>query len=92
MKSTVYIEIDTSILLHSTDTTFHTLFYIIQQMNLETNEWEASKENKESLISSLSTTVPTLDKHLSSLRERGILERNKRGLYTLNQQTLNIDY
>jgi len=88
----VYIEIDTSILLLSSDTTFHTLFYIIQQMNLETNEWEASKENKESLISSLSSTDSTLDKHLSSLRERGILERNKRGLYSLNTQTLNMDY
>jgi len=92
MSSKVYIEIDTSIFLLSTDKTLHTLFYIIQQINININEWEASKENKKELTSLLSTTASTLDKHLSSLRERGILERNKRGLYTLNHESLNIDY
>jgi hypothetical protein len=92
MSSNTYIEIDTSILLHSTDTTFHTLFYIIQQMNLEENIWTANQSNKEQLIKLLSITVPTLDKHICSLKDRSILNNTKRGIYTLNYETLNIGY
>lgn len=87
-----YIEIDTSILLHSTDKTFHTLFYIIQQMNLKENIWTANQSNKEQLMEILSITVPTLDKHICSLKDRSILNNTKRGLYTLNYEKLNIGY
>lgn len=92
MSSNKYIEIDTSILLHSTDKTFHTLFYIIQQIDLKLNIWTATKTNKEQLINILCITAPTLDKHICSLKERKILSNMKRGIYSLNLETLNIDY
>jgi hypothetical protein len=92
MSTNTYIEIDTSVLLMSTDTTFHTLFYIIQQMNIDKNIWTANQSNKEQLMNTLSITVPTLDKHLCSLKERSILLSIKRGEYSLNYETLNIGY
>lgn len=92
MSSKVYIDIDTSILLHSMDNTFHTLFYIIQQMNTESNVWIATSENKRELTLSVNITASTLDKHISSLKQRGILIRVRRETYMLNKETLNIDY
>ena len=66
----VYLDTKDSILLKSNDRTFHVLYYILRQTNFETNLWYADKVNKLFIMNKLGISVPALDKHIASLKER----------------------
>ena len=76
-----------SILLKSKDRTFHVLYYILRQTDMENHIWYADKVHKERIMNKLEISPVTLDKHISSLKKRGlILTTTVRGRYRLNMQ------
>tara|TARA_B100000482_G_C12464709_1_gene242414 strand:+ start:261 stop:566 length:306 start_codon:yes stop_codon:yes gene_type:complete len=82
---TVYLDTKESVLLKSKDKTFHVLYYILNQTDMERNTWYADKENKERIMNKLGIAPPTLAKHIQSLKERRlILTTETRGKYMLN--------
>jgi DNA-binding CsgD family transcriptional regulator len=82
---TVYLDTKDSILLKSKDATFHVLYYILNQTDMERNTWYADKENKQRIMDKLGISPPTLDKHIASLKKRKlILTTETRGKYMLN--------
>ena len=88
---TVYLDTKDSILLLSKDKTFHVLYYILIQADVEKNIWYADKVHKERIMSKLEISPVTLDKHISSLKNRGlILTTGARGRYRLNTQILSV--
>jgi hypothetical protein len=72
-----------SILLKSNDKSFHALYYIIKQMDLELNTWYADKTNKTAVCDKLSVTMPALEKMLASLKDRELIIPKQRGIYQL---------
>jgi hypothetical protein len=84
---TVYLDTKESILLKSKDRTFHVLYYILRQTDMEKHIWYADKVHKESIMLKLEISPVTLDKHISSLKQRDlILTTAVRGRYRLNMQ------
>jgi hypothetical protein len=81
----IVVHLDTydSILLKSNDTSFHALYYIIKQMDLELNTWYADKTNKTAVCEKLSVSLPALEKMLASLKDREIIIPKQRGIYKL---------
>jgi DNA-binding IscR family transcriptional regulator len=76
-----------SILLKSKDRTFHVLYYILRQTDMEKHIWYADKVHKEHIMNKLEISPVTLDKHISSLKQRNlILVTSVRGRYRLNMQ------
>ena len=86
---TVYLDTTDSILLLSKDKTFHVLYYILIQMDSERNIWYADKVHKRKIMDKLEISPVTLDKHISSLKNRKlILTTDARGRYRINTQLL----
>jgi hypothetical protein len=84
---TVYLDTKDSVLLKSKDKSFHVLFYILNQADLEHSYWYADKVHKEYIMGKLDIAPATLDKHIASLKERHlILPTDARGKYRLNMQ------
>lgn len=82
---TVYLDTKESVLLKSKDATFHVLYYILNQTDMERNTWYADKENKARIMGKLGIAPVTLDKHIASLKKRRlILTTESRGKYMLN--------
>jgi predicted transcriptional regulator len=85
----VYLDTKDSILLKSNDRTFHVLYYILRQTNFETNLWYADKINKLFIMNKLGISVPALDKHIASLKEREFIRPAEvRGRYRINLELL----
>ena len=84
---TVYLDTKESILLKSKDRTFHVLYYILRQTDMEKHIWYADKVHKEIIMDRLEISPVTLDKHISSLKQRRlIITTSVRGRYRLNMQ------
>mgnify|MGYP003852391921 FL=1 len=82
---TVYLDTKESVLLKSKDKSFHVLFYILNQADIEHNLWYADKLHKNYIVEKLSISPTTLDKHLASLKERDLIRpAGTRGKYRLN--------
>jgi hypothetical protein len=79
----VYLDTKDSILLKANDTSFHALYYIIQQADLYANIWYADNFNKNLIVEELNVSLPALEKMIASLRERGLLIKIQRGKYKL---------
>ena len=79
----VHLDIHDSILLKSNDKSFHALYYIMKQMDLENNRWYADRTNKTAVCNQLSISLPALEKMLASLKERNLVITVQRGLYSL---------
>lgn len=86
----IVVHLDTydSILLKSNDTSFHALYYIIKQMDLEFNIWYADKTNKAAVCDKLNVSLPALEKMLASLKDRKIIIPRQRGIYKLCPELL----
>ena len=85
----VYLDTKDSILLKSNDRTFHVLYYILRQTNFDTNLWYADKINKLFIMNKLGISVPALDKHIASLKEREFIRPAEvRGRYRINLELL----
>jgi DNA-binding MarR family transcriptional regulator len=81
----VYLDVQQSVLLKSNDRSFHVLYWIMKQMDMEKNLWYADKQNKLFIRNKLGISPPTLDKHLASLKERDLIRHAEaRGRYRLN--------
>ena len=81
----VYLDTQEAVLLRSNDKSYHVLFHIIRQRNTSTNIWYSDAVNKKEIISKLEIALPTLNKHIASLKKRGLLKaRTHRGEYMLN--------
>jgi DNA-binding MarR family transcriptional regulator len=84
---TVYLDTQESILLKSKDKTFHVLYYILRQTDMETHIWYSDKIHKQNIMDKLGISPVTLDKHISSLKQRElIITTSVRGRYRLNMQ------
>ena len=84
---TVYLDTKESILLKSKDRTFHVLYYILRQTDMEKHIWYADKVHKEQIMNKLEISPVTLDKHISSLKQRTLIMTTAvRGRYRLNMQ------
>ena len=82
---TVYLDTKDSVLLKSKDATYHVLYYILNQTDMERNTWYADKINKQYIMGKLDIAPVTLDKHIASLKKRRlILTTESRGKYMLN--------
>lgn len=87
----VYLDTKESVLLKSNDRTFHVLFYIMRQLDFEKNLWYADKQNKLVIMNKLGISPPTLDKHISSLKERDLIRTAEvRGRYRLNLEVFSL--
>lgn len=85
----VYLDTKNSILLKSKDRSFHVLFYILNQADIEHNFWYADKIHKERITNKLEMSPVTLDKHIASLKERDLIRpTGARGKYRLNMEIL----
>jgi len=88
---TVYLDTKDSVLLLSKDVSFHVLYYILIQSDMEHNYWYADKVHKARIMDKLNISPPTLDKHIASLKERKlIIPTGSRGKYRLNMQIFSI--
>lgn len=84
---TVYLDTKDSVLLKSKDRSFHVLYYILNQADMEHQIWYADKTNKDWIVGKLEISPTTLDKHLASLKERNlIMPTETRGRYKLNMK------
>ena len=81
----VSLDTNDSILLKSKDKSFHALFYIIRQIPDTTNVWYSDKVNKQMVCNELGVSGPTLEKMLSSVKERELLVKVSRGKYKLSE-------
>jgi hypothetical protein len=86
----IVVSLDTpdSLLLKSNDTSFRVLYYILQQIDLNTNTWYGDRYNKEEIMSQLNLSLPAIDKIIASLQQRLIIIRIARGKYMLNDYFL----
>ena len=82
----VYLDTPETILLRSNDRSFHALYHIMKQMNVEENKWYADKINKQAICEALNVTPIALEKMLASLRKRNLVFTYHRGLYGLNEE------
>ena len=80
-----YVSLDTtdSILLKSSDTSFHALYYILKQADLLTNTWHADRINKNAICEKLDITLPGLEKIIFSLKTRELIIPLSRGKYKI---------
>tara|TARA_R110001606_G_scaffold172525_2_gene318723 strand:+ start:165 stop:458 length:294 start_codon:yes stop_codon:yes gene_type:complete len=86
---TVYLDTKESLLLKSKDKPFHVLYYILNQADSERNIWYADKVHKAHIIAKLKISPVTLDKHIASLKQRGLIVTTEvRGRYNLNMKIL----
>lgn len=77
-----FIKYATIYLRAAKDTSYHVLAEIFDQCSPE-GEWLAIKSNKEIIKQKLFISSSTLDKHIKSLKERGILSSKMKSLYTI---------
>jgi DNA-binding transcriptional ArsR family regulator len=87
---TVYLDTKESILLKSKDTSFHVLYYMIVQCDSERLVWYADRFNKQVIMDKVGLAPITLDKHISSLKERNIIIRESKGKYKLNNEIFGV--
>jgi len=88
---TVYLDTTDSVLLLSKDVSFHVLYYILVQADMEHNYWYADKIHKAKILNKLDISPPTLDKHIASLKKRKlIIPTGTRGKYRLNMRIFSI--
>lgn len=85
----VFLTSDSSLLLLSKDKSFHVLYYILRQLN--NTSWIADSNNKQFIIDKLAISSSTLDKQISSLKQRGVLKPSIRGQYLINTDLIYID-
>lgn len=82
-----------NLLMKTNDTSMHVLCHIIRQSNLRDNRWYAVKENKNKIMNKLDIKLPTLDKHIRSLKERGFIRpMAERSVYSLNLEIFDIKF
>ena len=83
----VFTHLDTndSILLLCKDKSFHALYYIVKQMDLDTNIWYADKINKTTIATRLEVSLPALEKMLASLKKNNLIRPTSRGIYQLTE-------
>ncbi len=81
----IIVNLDTtdSILLKSNDKSFHVLYHIIVQRDPNYHTWYADKTNKKEICDFLGIGFPALEKIIKTLKDRGLLEKEKRGKYKL---------
>lgn len=58
--------------------------FIVTHMNKETRQWFASDANKQRAVEALQSSIPTINRYLSSLKESGLLKQQVRGVYEVN--------
>jgi DNA-binding MarR family transcriptional regulator len=80
----VHLDITDSILLKSNDNSFHALYHIMKQMDLDNNIWYADKINKGHICLELEISSVTLEKMIASLKKRDLLVKRSRGKYKLS--------
>ena len=86
-----YLDTNNNILLLSKDKTYHVLYWILRQADIEKNIWYSDKHHKRIIMAKLNISPVTLDKHISSLKSRElILTTEVRGKYRLNMEVLSI--
>jgi DNA-binding IclR family transcriptional regulator len=84
---TVYLDTQESVLLKSKDRSFHVLFHILNQADMEHGIWLADKVHKKQIVEKLEMSPTTLDKHIASLKERDLIRpAHSRGRYKLNMR------
>jgi len=86
----VHLDTADSILLLSNDKSFHALYYILEQMDKESNVWYADKVNKDYIRNRMSISSPTLEKLIALLKVKNLIKPLSRGKYQLTE--LLIDY
>jgi predicted HTH transcriptional regulator len=86
----VHLDTADSILLLSNDKSFHALYYILEQMDKESNVWYADKVNKDYIRNRMSISSPTLEKLIALLKDKNLIKPLSRGKYQLTE--LLIDY
>lgn len=86
----VYLDVEDSILRLCNDRSYHALYHILQQMDLESNIWYADKINKKEIATKLSISTPTLEKMIASLKHRNLIRPITKGKYQLTE--LLLDY
>jgi hypothetical protein len=86
----IVVSLDTpdSLLLKSNDTSFRVLYYILQQVDLNTNTWYADRYNKEQIMVQLNLSLPAIDKIIASLQQRLIIIKLAKGKYMLHDYFL----
>jgi len=83
----IIVHLDTvdSILLLSNDKSFHALYYILEQMDKESNVWYADKVNKDYIRNRMSISSPTLEKLIALLKVKNLIRPLSRGKYQLTE-------
>ena len=81
----VHLDTNDSILLLCNDRSFHALYYIIKQMDLDTNIWYADKINKTTIANRLEISLASLEKMIASLKRNNLIRPTSRGIYQLTE-------
>lgn len=81
----VHLDTNDSILLLCNDRSFHALYYIIKQMDLDTNIWYADKINKTTIANKLEISLASLEKMIASLKRNNLIRPTSRGIYQLTE-------
>jgi DNA-binding transcriptional regulator LsrR (DeoR family) len=81
----VHLDTNDSILLLCNDKSFHALYYIIKQMDLDTNIWYADKINKTTIANRLEISLASLEKMIASLKRNNLIRPTSRGIYQLTE-------
>jgi predicted transcriptional regulator len=81
----VHLDTNDSILLLCNDKSFHALYYIIKQMDLDTNIWYADKINKTTIANKLEISLASLEKMIASLKRNNLIRSTSRGIYQLTE-------
>jgi DNA-binding transcriptional regulator LsrR (DeoR family) len=81
----VHLDTNDSILLLCNDKSFHALYYIIKQMDLDTNIWYADKINKTTIANKLEISLASLEKMIASLKRNNLIRPTSRGIYQLTE-------
>jgi predicted transcriptional regulator len=81
----VHLDTNDSILLLCNDKSFHALYYIIKQMDLDTNIWYADKINKTTIANKLEISLASLEKMIASLKRNNLIRPTSRGVYQLTE-------
>jgi predicted transcriptional regulator len=81
----VHLDTNDSILLLCNDKSFHALYYIIKQMDLDTNIWYADKINKTTIANKLEISLASLEKMIASLKRNNLIRPTSRGIYQLTK-------
>jgi hypothetical protein len=84
----VHLDVRDSILLKCNDNSFHALYHIMKQMDLENNIWYADKINKGHICFQLQISNVTLEKMIASLRKRDLIIKLSRGKYKLSNHLI----